>query len=100
MTFEIFTNIFRFRLTWGPIGANIYIPNATPPTFRSRNFLFFLNLLPTGPHKTTFRIFEILKIEILSNSSHNCSHKILLRSAGVAFDIFTSIHPPPPMVLC
>ncbi len=26
-----------------------------------------LNFLPNGPHKTTFGIFEILKIEILTN---------------------------------
>ncbi len=28
---------------------------------------FFLNFLPIGPHKTAFGIFEILKIEILTN---------------------------------
>ncbi len=27
----------------------------------------FLNCLPNGPHKSTFGIFEILKIEILTN---------------------------------
>ncbi len=30
-------------------------------------FKLFLNCLPNGPHKTTFGIFEILKIEILIN---------------------------------
>ncbi len=29
-------------------------------------FELFLNLLPNGPHKYTFGIFEILKIEILT----------------------------------
>ncbi len=28
-------------------------------------FKFFLNFLPTGPHKRNLGIFEILKIEIL-----------------------------------
>ncbi len=27
-------------------------------------FKLFLNVLPNGPHKTAFAIFEILKIEI------------------------------------
>ncbi len=30
-------------------------------------FKLFLNILPNGPHKTMFGIFEILKIEILTN---------------------------------
>ncbi len=30
-------------------------------------FKLFFNFLPDGPHKTTFGIFEILKIEILMN---------------------------------
>ncbi len=30
-------------------------------------FKLFLNFLSNGPHKTTFAIFEILKIEILTN---------------------------------
>ena len=30
-------------------------------------FKLFLNFLPNSPHKTTFEIFEILKIEILTN---------------------------------
>ncbi len=29
-------------------------------------FKLFLNFLPNGPYKTTFGIFEILKIEILT----------------------------------
>ncbi len=30
-------------------------------------FKFFLNFLPNGPNKTRFGIFEILKIETLTN---------------------------------
>ncbi len=30
-------------------------------------FKLFLNFLPNDPHKTTFGIFEILKIEIIKN---------------------------------
>ncbi len=30
-------------------------------------FKLFLNFLPNGPHKSMFGIFEILKIEILTN---------------------------------
>ncbi len=30
-------------------------------------FKLFLNFLTNGPHKTTFGIFEILKIEMLTN---------------------------------
>ena len=42
--------------------------NTTPPTNRSRKLSnFFLNFLLNGPHKTTFGIFEILKIEFLMN---------------------------------
>ncbi len=34
---------------------------------QSKVFKLFLNFLPNGPHKTVFGIFEILKIEILTN---------------------------------
>ncbi len=30
-------------------------------------FKLFLNFLPNGPHKSMFGIFEMLKIEILTN---------------------------------
>ncbi len=33
----------------------------------AESFQTFLNFLPDGPHKTTFGIFEILKIKILTN---------------------------------
>ncbi len=33
----------------------------------AESFKLFLNFLCNGPHKTTFGIFEILKIEILTN---------------------------------
>ncbi len=39
------------------------------PSYNSQPKVFklFLNFLPNGAHKTTFGIFEILKIEILTN---------------------------------
>ncbi len=41
-------------------------------TYKSQPKVFklFLNVLPNGPHKTTFGIFEILKIEILTIFFH------------------------------
>ena len=47
---------FSFSLTWDLMGRKFQ--NAIPPTNRS---------LPNGSHKTTFGIFEIMKIEILTN---------------------------------
>ncbi len=37
-------------------------------SYKSQSMVFkrFLNFLPNGPHKTTYGIFEILKIEILT----------------------------------
>ncbi len=32
----------------------------------AEGFKLFLNFLPNGPHKPAFKIFEILKIEILT----------------------------------
>ncbi len=32
-----------------------------------KSFKLFLTFLPNGPHKNTFGIFEILKIEFLTN---------------------------------
>ncbi len=34
---------------------------------QAKVFKLFLNFLTNGPHKTTFGIFEILKIEMLTN---------------------------------
>ncbi len=38
-------------------------------SYKSQQKVFkrFLNFLPNGPHKSIFGIFEILKIEILTN---------------------------------
>ncbi len=60
----IFYEYFSFSLTWDPMGAKIskrYSSYKSQP----KAFKLFLNFLPNGPHKTTFGIFEILKIEIL-----------------------------------
>ncbi len=32
-----------------------------------KDFKVFMNFLPIAPHKSTFGIFEILKIEIVTN---------------------------------
>ncbi len=47
----------------------------------------FLNFLPNGPHKTTFGIFEILKIEILK--------QILLVSVNMGPNGSESFNTPP-----
>ncbi len=60
----IFYEYFSFSLTWDPMGAKIskrYSSYKLQPNV----FKLFLNFLPNCPHKTTFGIFEILKIEIL-----------------------------------
>ncbi len=62
--FLIFLRIFSFSLTWDPMGAKIskrYSYKSQPKVFK-----LFLNFLPNGLPKTTFGIFEILKIEILT----------------------------------
>ncbi len=64
--FLIFYECFSFSLTWDPMGAKIskrYSSYKSQP----KVFKLFLNFLPNGGHKTTFGIFEILKIEILTN---------------------------------
>ena len=57
-TFLDFLRIFFVFVNMGPYGSRN----------RRRKFsnLFFLNSLPNCPYKTTFGIFEILKIEILT----------------------------------
>ncbi len=62
----IFYEYFSFSLTWDLMGAKIskcYSSYKSQP----KVFKLFLNFLPNGPHKTMFGIFEILKIEILTN---------------------------------
>ena len=54
--------IISFLLTWDPGFKSLPLLQITEEIFN-----FFLNFLPNGPHKTTFGIFEILKIEILIN---------------------------------
>ncbi len=57
---------YSFSLTWDPMGVKIskyyYAYKSQPKAFK-----LVRNFLPNGPHKTTFGIFEILKIEILMN---------------------------------
>ena len=55
---------FSFPLTWGPMGSKIskrYSYKLQPKVFK-RFLIFLLN----SPHKTIFRIFEILKTENLT----------------------------------
>ena len=62
----IFCEYFSFSLTLNPMGAKIL--KATPTNqSRKKVIKLFLNFLPNGLHKTTFQMFEILKIEILTN---------------------------------
>ena len=58
-----FTNIFLFRYL-GTVCEQKF-QNATPPTNCSRTFPKpLLDFFPNGPHKTTFGILELLKIQI------------------------------------
>ncbi len=62
-----FYEYLSFSLTWDSMGAKIskrYSFYKSQP----KAFKLFLNFLPNGPHKKTFGIFEILKIEILMNA--------------------------------
>ncbi len=61
----IFYENFSFSLTWDPMEAKIskcYSYKSQPKVFK-----LFLNFLPNGLHKTAFGIFQILKIELLTN---------------------------------
>ncbi len=59
----IFYDYFSFSLTWNPIG--IYIKMILLLQIADDIFQISPEFLPNGPHKTTFVIFKILKIEIL-----------------------------------
>ena len=59
------TNIFRF-VNMGVKISKLYFSYKSQP----KAFRLFLTFLPNGPHKTTSEIFEILKIEILTNFIH------------------------------
>ena len=68
-TFGIFENwnfneLYSFSLTWDPMGVKI---STRYSSYKSqlKVFKLLLNFLPNGPHKITFEIFEILKIEML-----------------------------------
>ncbi len=64
-----FNKFYSFSLTWDPMGAKIskrYSSYKSQP----KVFKLFLKFLPNGPHKSMFGIFEILKIEILTNFIH------------------------------
>ncbi len=59
-------------------------------------FKLFLNLLPNGPHKTTFGIFEIFKIEILTNL---CSFSLTWDPMGAKISKRYSSYKSQPKVL-
>ncbi len=66
--FFIFYEYFSISLTWNPMGATVskrYSYKSQPKVFK-----LFLNFLCNGPHKTTFGMLEILKIEILTIFIH------------------------------
>ncbi len=59
---------FSFSLTWDHMGTKI---SKRYSSYKSlpKVFKLFPNFLPSSPHKSTFGILEILKIEILTNFS-------------------------------
>ncbi len=63
-----FTNIVFF-VNIGPYGSEnfkmLFLLQTAAKSFQKTKL--FLNFLQTDPHRTTLRIFEILKIEILTN---------------------------------
>ncbi len=60
MLFLIFLRRFFIFVKMGPyVNENFKTLQIASETFQT-----FLNFLTKGPHKTAFRIFEILKIEI------------------------------------
>ena len=65
-------------------------------SYKTQAFQLFLNFLPNGPQKTMFEIFEILKIEILTdffsvfvnmgrNASENFKTLLLLQITAKSF---------------
>ena len=70
--------MYSFSLTWDPIGVKISKPYSS---YKSQPKVFerVLNFAPNGPHKTTFRIFEILNFRFLTFffrkfQIHHCSY--------------------------
>ncbi len=61
-----FLNKFFVLLNMGPYGSENF-KTLLLLQITAESFQLFLNFLSNGPHKTTFAIFEILKIEILTN---------------------------------
>ncbi len=58
----IFYEYFSLLLTWNSMGGKI---SKRYSSYKSQ--LIFLNFLPNGPHLITVGIFEISKIDILTN---------------------------------
>ncbi len=89
---------------WDPIAATI---SKRYSSYKSQRKVFklFLNFLPIGPHKTKFRIFKILKIEILlilfafvnmgPNGSENFK-TLLLQSQPKVFKLVLNFSPNGP----
>ena len=64
--FHFFYEYFSLLLTWDPMAAKISKRYSSYKSWPNV-FKLFLNFLPNGPNKIKFGIFEILKIEILTN---------------------------------
>ncbi len=61
----LFLRIFFF-VNKGPYWAKIS-KRYSSYKLQLNDFKLFLTFVPNGPHKTTFGMFDILKIEILTN---------------------------------
>ncbi len=59
---NFFYEYFSFSLTWDPMGAKLSKSYSSCKS-QPKAFKLFLNFLTNGPHKTTFGIFEILKLK-------------------------------------
>ncbi len=64
--FDFLGIFFSFSLKWDPMGAQTSKCYSSLKSL-SNPFKLFLNFLSNRPHKSMFGIFEILKIEILTN---------------------------------
>ncbi len=93
--FIFFYEYFSVLVNMRPMGAKIskcYSSYKSQP----KVLTLFLNFLPNGPHKTTFGIFDILKIEILTDfirfrnigpdGSENFKTLPLLQIAAISFE--------------
>ncbi len=70
-----FLGMFSFSLTWDSMGAKISKRYSSSYKLQPKVLKLVLNVPPNCSHKTTFGIFEILKIEILTTFIHFHKHR-------------------------